>query len=682
LKEAGIIMSFEEDYLDKLLKSVTNPEPKETDNEEVKTLESIDNVNDIDIDIDGLDEAISKQTQTALAAEFNPDETTIEDDMLALADMLKYDNVPLDEIPLDEEEPALDELNLDAEEPTLDELNLDAEEPAPDDVVLDEAPLDEVVLDEAPLDEVVLDEAPLDDVVLDEAPLDEVSLDDVMLDTSTLDEIPLDDTPQDDVAESSKPTISANDSLEDILSMLDDDSELAEINDMLKKSDNNEPVQDDMMSMLTQMADDEAKSVNEGVQEVDDDDGGVPLPAYSSTVSVDADDDDDEDDDNEDDDNEDDSDDIIDDDTDNTVEATVTETSVPSVESEGNKADGEKDSLDELSDFKGQNIEEKESPKEESKKEKPKKEKAKKEKAPKEEAEKPKKSKAKKEKAKKGEEANEEAKQAGKLSKLFDLLTQDLVDEPTEEELAAEKQAKEAKKAEDKTKKDEEKAKKDEEKKAKAEEKEAAKKAKAEEDAKKKKEKADAAKAKKEAKAAKKAAEATANKGKKIPKKNIIAAAILGITVFGAIMIATNILAKQGFLRTARKAYYNQDYMAVYQATYGMELNNDESDGLIKNRSEVIMKLQRRLDSYQNNVKMGRELEALDALIQGLATYDYINSDAEQYGVMSEVNEIKDEILNILQTQYGLDETGARAIMNEEDDTAYTVDLNDVINGR
>jgi hypothetical protein len=122
--------------------------------------------------------------------------------------------------------------------------------------------------------------------------------------------------------------------------------------------------------------------------------------------------------------------------------------------------------------------------------------------------------------------------------------------------------------------------------------------------------------------------------------------------------------------------------MAVYQATYGMELNNDESDGLIKNRSEVIMKLQRRLDSYQNNVKMGRELEALDALIQGLATYDYINSDAEQYGVMSEVNEIKDEILNILQTQYGLDETGARAIMNEEDDTAYTASLNDVINGR
>jgi hypothetical protein len=668
-------MSYEEDYLDKLLKSVTNPEPKETDNEDVKTLESIDNgnVNEIDIDIDGLDEAISKQTQTALAAEFNPEETTIEDDMLALADVLKYDNVPLDEIPLDEEEPALDELNLDAEEPTLDENNFDAEESAPEDVVLDEAPLDEVVLDEAPLDELSLDEAPLDEAPLDEAPLDELSLDEAPLDEAPLDNEPILD--ELGLESSDKPAISANDSLEDILSMLDDDSELAEINDMLKKSDNNEPVQDDMMDMLSQMADDEAKSVNEGVKEVDDDDGGVPLPEYSTTVSVDdrnveEDDDDDEEDD--------DSDDSSGDDT---VEEAIEEAPAPSasIEPQSNKADDEKDSLDELSDFKGQNIEENEAPKEEPKKEKPKKEKVKKEKAKKEETEKPKKS-----KAKKGEdkEAKDEAKEGGKLSKLFDLLTQDLVDEPTEEELAAEKQAKEAKKALDKTKKDEEKAKKDEEKKAKAEEKEAAKKAKAEEDAKKKKEKADAAKAKKEAKAAKKAAEAAANKGKKIPKKNIIAVAILGITVFGAIMIATNILSQQGFLRTARKAYYDQDYMAVYQATYGMELKNDESDGLIKNRSEVIMKLQRRLDSYENNVKMGRELEALDALIQGIATYDYINSDAEQYGVMSEVDEIKDEILNILQTKYGLDETQARAIMNEEDDTAYTASLKDVINGR
>ena len=47
---------------------------------------------------------------------------------------------------------------------------------------------------------------------------------------------------------------------------------------MLKKSDNNEQIQDDMMDLLNQMADDEAASVNAGADSPDDDDGGIPLP--------------------------------------------------------------------------------------------------------------------------------------------------------------------------------------------------------------------------------------------------------------------------------------------------------------------------------------------------------------------------------------------------------------------
>ena len=76
-------------------------------------------------------------------------------------------------------------------------------------------------------------------------------------------------------------SISMDDNLEDVLNMLDDDAELAEINDMLKKSDNNEPIQDDMMDLLHQMADDEAASVNAGINRADDDDDGVPLPDLS-----------------------------------------------------------------------------------------------------------------------------------------------------------------------------------------------------------------------------------------------------------------------------------------------------------------------------------------------------------------------------------------------------------------
>ena len=247
--------------------------------------------------------------------------------------------------------------------------------------------------------------------------------------------------------------------------------------------------------------------------------------------------------------------------------------------------------------------------------------------------------------------------------------------EPTEEELAAEKEAKEAKKQENLTKKEEEKLAKQEAKKAKAEEKAAADKVKQEAAAQKKKEKL----AKKEAKKAKAAAE---KPKKRIPPKKIAVAVAFGASVGGAVVLATNVLSTQGFLQTARNAYYDGDYKAVYEATYGMELDDSETDGLIKARSEVIFRIQRRYDSYQTNVKMGREVEALDALLQGLNVYDTINADAEKYGVMAEVDAIRTTILSTLESKYGLSEAEAKALAANQDALSYTIALGDVIAGR
>ncbi len=382
-----------------------------------------------------------------------------------------------------------------------------------------------------------------------------------------------------------------DDSLEDVLNMLDDDAELAEINDMLKKSDNNEPIQDDMMDILNQMADDEAASVNAGVKHVDDeDDGGVPLPVIPESILN------------------------------------------PDGAGSSQESSGDNDMK--------------------------------------------KKSKKNVKKKKKGDTEENEAevtKEPGKIGKFFNLLTEELVPEPTEEELAAEKEAKQAKKKEELTKKEEEKLAKEEEKKAKAEEKAAANKAKQEAAAQKKKEK----KAAKEAKlAAKRAAEGPK---KRIPPKKIAAAAAFGASVGGAVILAANILSTQGYLQKARNAYYDKDYKTVYQAMFGMELDEAKDEGLIKARSEVIYKIQRRYDSYRINLKMGREMEALDALLQGIATYDYINADAEKYGVADEVDAVKETILNTLADKYNVDEAKARELINTEDALTYSIALSDII---
>ena len=401
-----------------------------------------------------------------------------------------------------------------------------------------------------------------------------------------------------DVASDTTGSTSADDDFSDILEIMDEDPDLAEINDMLKKVDKNEPVQDDddVMGLLNQMADDESKEAETVTQSIPE---SVPEP---EKVNVDA---------------------------------------IASQEeaSTGKKKKGIK--------------------------------KAKK-KAPKE---------SKKSKESSTEDtAVEESKEKkpGVLSKVFHLLTDEWEPEPTEEELAQAAEEAKAAKEEADAKKAEDKKAKAEEKKAKAAEKEAAKKAKAEAAAAKKKEKQDAKEAKLAEKRAKEEAEAPKNQKRLSPKK-IAVVTVFAASVLAGILLFSNYASFQDSIAKARRAYYAGDYKSVYIETYGEKL--DESDSIIEAKSKVILTMQRKLDSYQNHMKLGQNVEALNALITGLQTYDTINQEAESYGVLAEVDSIKDEILAILESNYGLNEEEAKALLQDDDKVSYTLALDRIANG-
>lgn len=401
-----------------------------------------------------------------------------------------------------------------------------------------------------------------------------------------------------DVASDTTGSTSADDDFSDILEIMDEDPDLAEINDMLKKVDKNEPVQDDddVMGLLNQMADDESKEAEPVTQSIPE---SVPEP---EKVNVDA-------------------------------IASQEESSI------GKKKKGIK--------------------------------KAKK-KAPKE---------SKKSKESSTEDtAVEESKEKkpGVLSKVFHLLTDEWEPEPTEEELAQAAEEAKAAKEEADAKKAEDKKAKAEEKKAKAAEKEAAKKAKAEEAAAKKKEKQDAKEAKLAEKRAKEEAETPKNQKRLSPKK-IAVVTVFAASVLAGILLFSNYASFQDSIAKARRAYYAGDYKSVYIETYGEKL--DESDSIIEAKSKVILTMQRKLDSYQNHMKLGQNVEALNALITGLQTYDTINQEAESYGVLAEVDSIKDEILAILESNYGLNEEEAKALLQDDDKVSYTLALDRIANG-
>ena len=143
------------------------------------------------------------------------------------------------------------------------------------------------------------------------------------------------------------------------------------------------------------------------------------------------------------------------------------------------------------------------------------------------------------------------------------------------------------------------------------------------------------------------------------------------------IMVLCYVLPMQLTLRKARRSFEKQDYEAAYEELYGRKLN--ASDQEIYNKSSIIMQVDRKYQSYENDKKMGNKLEGLDSLIQGVARYNLLKDQADSYGIIDKIKEIYDKILKALQDDYGVSEQKANEIADSKDDLTYTKSLYDVL---
>lgn len=170
----------------------------------------------------------------------------------------------------------------------------------------------------------------------------------------------------------------------------------------------------------------------------------------------------------------------------------------------------------------------------------------------------------------------------------------------------------------------------------------------------------------------------TVAKGKKISIKSIALIIGFSLTFTAVIMVVCNVI--PGFFekRAARNAFYDADYAKSYELLYGKK--RDESDEMIYNKSKTILEMRRKLDSYHNYLGIGKEVQALDALMSGVEKYPEILAKAEEYRVVQDVNAIYESILSILRDKYGLDESLAQTVIGY-DDVTYTKKLESVVYG-
>ena len=165
--------------------------------------------------------------------------------------------------------------------------------------------------------------------------------------------------------------------------------------------------------------------------------------------------------------------------------------------------------------------------------------------------------------------------------------------------------------------------------------------------------------------------------GKKLSLKKILPIVLVALVFCAAYVLVSNLYIGHVNKQRAEEAYYAGDYMESYALLFGQDMN--ESQELIFHKSELYLQMERMKGNYQRLVMEGKDLEALDYLVQFICRREEFYLKAQEWGSLDVVEQTFTGMAELLKVNYGLDETRAREIAALESDVDYTIALMNVL---
>ena len=166
---------------------------------------------------------------------------------------------------------------------------------------------------------------------------------------------------------------------------------------------------------------------------------------------------------------------------------------------------------------------------------------------------------------------------------------------------------------------------------------------------------------------------------KRIPPKRIILVGVFAVTFGILVYLPSEIFPEPLVVKQAKSSYKKGEYWNTYKDLYGKSavLTKDQQEEFKK--AEVISKMQRYYDEYADySSVVGKEPEALNALIKGVGRYDEIYKEAKETGdskVEEEVSNTYNDLVTALQDDYHLTDDLAKQLYAIEDPIEYTIRL-------
>ncbi|MBQ7725224.1 MAG: hypothetical protein IJT63_06395 [Lachnospiraceae bacterium] len=164
---------------------------------------------------------------------------------------------------------------------------------------------------------------------------------------------------------------------------------------------------------------------------------------------------------------------------------------------------------------------------------------------------------------------------------------------------------------------------------------------------------------------------------KKIPRKKILAVVIFFASLTAMILFCLSIFPKAGYIKEGTAQYQRGDYDNAFRSMAGLKGLDEESQEIFDN-TVTIMSLKQKLESFEDYDKQGKNLEALNALIEGVAYYEAHIDEAREKGIDGDFTEIYDKIMATLSEKFGVGNQRAAELSYISDRTTYTIALMDI----
>lgn len=165
--------------------------------------------------------------------------------------------------------------------------------------------------------------------------------------------------------------------------------------------------------------------------------------------------------------------------------------------------------------------------------------------------------------------------------------------------------------------------------------------------------------------------------GKKLSLKKILPVVLVALVFCAAYVLVSSLYIGHVNKQRAEEAYYAGNYLECYGLLVGQNMN--ESQEVIFHKSELALQMERMKGNYQRLVMAGKELEALDYLVQFVCRREEFYLKGQEWGCQDIVEQTFTGMEGLLKINYGLDEIRAREIAALKSDVDYTIALLNVL---